>query len=493
MFFCILRADPDTLERIKEKFIFAFSMNDNLRQLFKTVTGEDVVKTEQLTAAGSNRVYYRMETPARTLVGVEGTNSYENAAFLAIGRHLHEQGLPVPEILGVSSDCMCYLLQDLGNDSLFQNLDNTELLEKTIRLLPDIQFKGGSGLDFSVCFPTESFDRRSILWDLNYFKYCFLKATGLEFHEARLEDDFERLANILLSDAPYSTFMYRDFQARNVMVKGGNPWFIDFQGGRRGPIEYDLASFLWQARAAYPDTLKQHLIDVYLESLSRYRKVDPCEFRTGLMHFVLFRTLQVLGAYGYRGYFEHKPHFLQSIPAAMANLRTLLSVGANDYPYLTELLAKLVNLPQFEPQTQVDETDTRLQVRVMSFAYKKGLPQDTSGNGGGFVFDCRSIHNPGKYPEYKQLTGADEPVIRFLEEQGEVQKYLDSVYALTDAAVEKYIKRGFSNLMICFGCTGGQHRSLYCAEHTAAHIKEKFADSIHVVLEHRERKIRKEL
>jgi len=468
-------------------------MKQELKELFGKAAGCAVQSVTQLTAAGSNRVYYRMCADSISMVGVEGTNADENAAFFAICRHLHDAGLPVPELYAVSDDGMCYVQQDLGDESLFSMLDNTELLEKTMTLLPDLQFLGGKDFDFSHCFPAESFDRRSILWDLNYFKYCFLKATGLEFHESLLEDDFERLADILLEDAPYETFMYRDFQARNVMVRDGQPWFIDFQGGRRGPIYYDVASFLWQARAAYPETLRQHLIDVYLESLSRYRTIDAVQFRSRLMHFVLFRTLQVLGAYGYRGYFEQKPHFLQSIPPAIANLRSLLTVGTDYYPYLTELLSRLVEMPKFVLQAQADQTDTRLQVRVMSFSYKKGLPQDTSGNGGGFVFDCRSMHNPGKYNEYKQITGADEPVIRFLEEQGEVQKYLENVYGLIDPAVEKYIKRGFTNLMICFGCTGGQHRSLYCAEHAAAHLKEKFADSIHVVLEHREQKIRREL
>ncbi len=466
-------------------------MKQELKDLFRKVTGHEVQSAAQLTAAGSNRIYYRMSMDSVTMVGVEGTNADENEAFFTICRHMHDAGLPVPKLYAVSDDRMCYLQQDLGDDSLFSMLGNTGLLEKTIALLPDLQFKGGQGLDFSRCFPAESFDRRSILWDLNYFKYCFLKATGIEFHESRLEDDFERLADILLQDAPYGTFMYRDFQARNVMVKDGQPWFIDFQGGRRGPIYYDVASFLWQARAAYPDELRQHLIDVYLESLSRYQAVDAGQFRTRLMHFVLFRTLQVLGAYGYRGYFEHKTHFLQSIPAAMANLRTLLDVGAADYPYLTVILSRLACLPQFSEQAVCK--DDRLTVKVMSFSYRKGIPQDTSGNGGGFVFDCRSMHNPGKYDEYKQITGADAPVIKFLEEQGEVQEYLRNVYGLIDPAVQKYIKRGFTSLMICFGCTGGRHRSLYCAEHAAAHLKELFADSIHVVLEHRERKIHKEL
>jgi hypothetical protein len=277
------------------------------------------------------------------------------------------------------------------------------------------------------------------------------------------------------------------------MVLDGEPWFIDFQGGRRGPVEYDVASFLWQARAAYPASLRNHLIDVYVESLGRYRKVDAAAFRRSLMHFVLFRTLQVLGAYGFRGYFERKQHFIQSIPAAIGNLKDLLSkgVGANEYPYLFKVLSELVALPQFAPVSTVD--DGKLTVRVMSFSYRKGVPDDDSGNGGGFIFDCRAMHNPGKYDQYKSITGADAPVIEFLESRGEVQKYLEHVYGLVDPAIDKYLERGFQNLMVAFGCTGGQHRSLYCANHLAEHLKGKFGDRIHVVLEHREQNKRTEL
>lgn len=481
-------------------------MNAELKELFGRYSGADAQSVTRLTAAGSNRVYYRLGTPdGKTVVGVEGTNPDENRAFLVIGRHLRAAGLPVPEILAVSDSGMCYLLQDLGDESLFGLMESareggsyspsqTALLEKVMRLLPDLQFKGGDGLDYSVCFPCESFDRRSIFWDLNYFKYSFLKATGLEFHEARLEDDFEKLATVLLADSPYNTFMYRDFQARNVMVLDGEPWFIDFQGGRRGPVEYDVASFLWQARAAYPASLREHLIDTYIESLGRYRKVDAAAFRKGLMHFVLFRTLQVLGAYGFRGYFERKQHFIESIPQAIGNLKDLLSegVGAKEYPYLVQVLGDMVALPQFAPVSA--PSDGKLTVRVMSFSYRKGgIPEDNSGNGGGFVFDCRAMHNPGKYEQYKKITGADAPVIEFLESQGEVQRYLDNVYGLVDPAVDKYMERGFLNLMVAFGCTGGQHRSLYCANHLADHLKAKYGDRIHILLEHREQKKRIEL
>ena len=481
-------------------------MNGELTELLSHYTDRKPRATTPLTAAGSNRVYYRfLFADGSTVVGVEGTNHDENRAFLAIERHLRSVGVPVPEVLAVSDSEMCYLLQDLGDQSLFglmesaresgsYSAEQVNLLEKVIRLLPDLQFRGGDGLDYSVCFPCETFDRRSIFWDLNYFKYSFLKATGLEFHEARLEDEFERIACVLLADAPYDTFMYRDFQARNVMVKNGEPWFIDFQGGRCGPVEYDVASFLWQARAAYPDSLREHLIDTYIDSLGRYRKVDTVSFRKRLMHFVLFRTLQVLGAYGFRGYFERKQHFIESIPQAIGNLKELLNagVGAEEYPYMVEVLGGMVALPQFAPVSA--PADGKLTVRVMSFSYRKGgIPEDKSGNGGGFVFDCRAMHNPGRYEQYRKITGADAPVIEFLESRGEVQRYLDNVYGLVDPAVDRYIERGFLNLMVAFGCTGGQHRSLYCANHLAEHLKGKFGDRIHIVLEHREQNKRTEL
>ena len=479
-------------------------MNDELEELVRHFAPSDApIKANRLTGAGSNRTYWRIIQPdGNSIIGVQGTNHEENQAFLSIGRHLHDKGLPVPKVLAVSESGMCYLLQDLGDVSLFELLksardvgeytsEQTELLEKVIRRLPELQFIGGQGMDFKVCFPCESFDRRSIFWDLNYFKYNFLKAVGIEFHEACLEDDFERFAMLLLKDAPYDTFMYRDFQARNIMVKDGEPWFIDFQGGRRGPIEYDLASFLWQARAAYPDSLKQHLIDVYLQALAPYRKVNTPEFRASLHNIVLFRTLQVLGAYGFRGYFERKPHFIQSIPAAIDNLRSLLTQDIEGCPYLTLLLRDVTELPQFYPQPTPQ--DVKLTVRVVSFSYRKGLPQDDSGNGGGFIFDCRGMHNPGKYDCYKKITGADAPVIQFLEEHGEVQHYLEHVYGLVDPTVDKYIERGFANLMVSFGCTGGQHRSLYCANHLAEHLKQKYADRITILLEHREQGTKKEL
>ena len=468
--------------------------NNILVKLFATVDGKAPAKVVELPSSGSNRRYFRLtDADGHSLIGVLGTSLPETRAFIYMAAHFAEKGLPVPTVVAVSDDEMAYLQTDLGDSVLFKEIEKgrltrsfstteKDLLVKTIRLLPKVQFAGAADMDFSVCYPTTSFDRRSVMWDLNYFKYCFLKATGLEFDEDRLEDDFQKMADVLLK-TDTDTFMYRDFQSRNVMIRDGEPWLIDFQGGRRGPFYYDIASFLWQAKANLPDSLRQELLGHYLEVLQEYYPIAADEFMKCLRHFVLFRTLQVLGAYGFRGYFEKKPHFMQSVPYAIANLRALLSEPYEEYPYMTELLRKLVDMKQF-----TDEIGKkRLTVKVLSFAYKKGIPNDTTGNGGGYVFDCRAINNPGKYDRYKPFTGLDAPVIEFLENDGEVTDFLEHCYALVDSSVSRYIERGFTNLMVAFGCTGGQHRSVYCAQHMAEHIAKKY--NIKVELVHREQDI----
>lgn len=464
---------------------------EKLQQLFNQHTGSVADTCYQLTPAGSPRRYYRLVAGDSSLIGAVGTSPRENRAFAAIARQMRGQGLPAPEIYAVSDDGMRYLQEDLGDTSLFGLLMEAQkrggydeaviaLLRSVVRLLPDVQWRTAEGFDFSVCYPSPELNRRGIQWDLHYFKYCFLKATGMEFEEERLEDDFDHLATVLLKDSD-QVFMYRDFQSRNVMIRDGQPWFIDFQGGRRGPVEYDLVSFLWQARARFSPALRRELIGEYLRSASRYRPFDEEAFNRRLQYFVLFRTLQVLGTYGYRGYFEHKAHFVQSIPMAIDNLRSLLAENEfADMPYLTALLREMTALPLFAPYKE----ETGLTVRVTSFSYKKGIPDDLSGNGGGFVFDCRAIHNPGRYDEYKQLTGRDEPVIAFLDKEEPMQEFLAHVYGIVDYSVEKYLSRGFTHLMVSFGCTGGQHRSVYSAEHLAAHLRDKYG--VKVVLEHRE-------
>jgi aminoglycoside/choline kinase family phosphotransferase len=479
-------------------------MAQSLSQLFYETTGKKSGEQTALTASGSNRRYYRLvsEDGGTSLIGVQGTSRDENHAFIYMAAHFLDQGLNVPRVVAVSDDEMCYLQEDLGNTLLFDYIaegrktgvfsaSEKDMLRKTVRGLAQFQVVAAKGFDFKQCYPQPEFNLRSIQWDLNYFKYCFLKATGLDFQEDRLENEFERLAYILLR-SEYSAFMYRDFQSRNVMIVKNSegelvPYFIDFQGGRKGPVYYDVASFLWQAKANFHPDLREELVAEYIDELQKYMPVDLVTFYDTLKHFVLFRTMQVLGAYGFRGYFEKKPHFLQSIPFAIDNLRHLLKHASEDYPYLIEVLKEMTEMKQFK------DVGVRkpLVVRVMSFSYKKGIPADPSGNGGGFVFDCRAINNPGKYERYQFFTGMDQPVISFLEEDGEILPFLQEAYDMVDFSVKRYRDRGFQNLMVSFGCTGGQHRSVYAAEKMAQHINEKYG--VEVQLIHREQNIERVL
>lgn len=486
---------------------------ETLYQLYTGIYGHAPSDASPLYGSGSNRRYVRLVSPSgESCMGVTGTDVNENKAFLTIAGHFRSKGIPVPEIYAVSADGLSYLQEDLGDTLLYDMVEKSRkdnswdavsgLLCRTIALLPKIQFEGADGLDFSVCYPQPSFDKRMALFDLNYFKYCFLKPSGLEFNEVRLQDDLERLADDLLdggegcvgSHRPGQpvppTFLYRDFNARNVMIRDGQPYFIDFQGGRRGPIYYDVASFVWQARAKYPQEVKDMLVESYVEALSEYVSVEPSVFNGRLRIFLLFRLLQVLGAYGFRGLVEHKAQFVTSIPPALASLAELLDkpfrgLDAAElearYPYLVQTLRRLTTLSRFAAEVE----DGRLEVRVYSFSFKKGIPEDLSGNGGGYVFDCRSLHNPGRYEPYRKLTGRDEPVIRFLEDDGEVLGFMEHVYGVVDPHVETFSRRGFTHLSVSFGCTGGQHRSVYCAEHLAAHITERYP-SVRVRLIHRE-------
>ncbi|MCM1313125.1 MAG: phosphotransferase [Bacteroides sp.] len=486
---------------------------ERLRFLCRSVWGAEPDSIERIKGAGSNRLYYRMTKDDDTMIGVIGTSAEENRAFCLLAKWFAECGISVPAVYAVSDDGICYIQEDLGRESLFDflsngrnnggayNEDEKKMLHLVISKLPKIQFEGASDDVFRHCYPSNEMDETGIMFDFNYFKYCFLKPVGVEFNEYKLERDFRLFAQDLLADST-DTFMYRDFQARNVMLKGGTPYFIDFQGGRRGPIYYDVASFLWQASALYSASLREELIDTYLAALACYCNIEKGVFMQRLHLFVLFRTLQVLGAYGFRGLWEKKKHFVDSIPYAMDNLHNLVEMGCCDkYAELKAILESLLKSenPVLKKKhksvanelvnadsTYCKPADKPLVVRVFSFAYKNGIPEDTSGNGGGYVFDCRSTHNPGRYPQYKQLTGLDKPVIDFLEEDGEILSFLESVYRLADFHVARFIERGFTNLMFSCGCTGGQHRSVYSAQHLAEHIRERFG--IEVILCHRELK-----
>ena len=462
-----------------------------------------------VAASGGNRAYYRLEGAAGRVIGTEGADLAENRAFIYLSRHFAERGLAVPHVLAESADGHCYLQTDCGETSLFETLAPERqagvfgekavgMLRQALRLLVEVQFRGAEGLDFSRCHPQEAMNQRMIAWDLNYFKYSFLKPALGDFDEDRLQDDLDSIAaTVGEAAADAATFMVRDFQSRNLMVDSdGKLTLIDFQGGRRGPVEYDVASFLWQAKAAFPPELRSEMTDYYVELASRYesRGFSAARFRRRLPVFVLFRVLQTLGAYGFRGLWERRPHFIESIGPGVANLTGVLEEFnlSERYPYLAEIARRLAESYTVRTASAISSVPPApagvMTVTVASFSYKKGVPADLSGNGGGFVFDCRAVHNPGRYDRYKPLTGRDREVIDFLEENGEIFRFLDSAYKLVDASVDRYLSRGFTSLCASFGCTGGRHRSVYSAEAMARHLRERYPQ-IRVVLWHREQNI----
>ena len=469
----------------------------NIEELYIRHFHKQPKDIQKLPGAGSSRRYYRLTADdGATFIGTEGDNLAENDVFCRLSDHFSTKGLPVPKVLAKAPDSSCYIQSDLGDQSLFDVIANGRatgcfsneeiaLLDEAVRLLARVQIVGGRELDFSVCSPYEAMNRGMVEWDLNYFKYCFLKPALGEVDDAKLQDEFDTIRDQLLEGASeWNTFMARDYQSRNLMVTADGLKLIDFQGGRRGPLAYDLVSLLWQAKANIPDNLKERLIDSYIEEANLLGAgIDPDNFKRKVPLFALFRVMQTLGAYGFRGLVQGKAHFIASIPRGVANFRRLAAGSAIPLPYLASLAPKLAERFESEPQLP------GLTVTVGSFSYKKGYPADPSGNGGGFVFDCRAIHNPGRYEQYRRLTGMDEPVRRFLEEDGEVLTFLSHAEALVGASVERYIKRGFTSLSVWFGCTGGQHRSVYCAEAMARFVNEKYGARVRLI--HREQGIEK--
>jgi aminoglycoside/choline kinase family phosphotransferase len=445
----------------------------------------------------SGRKIVRLFRADQSAIGILYSVREENAAFLAFSRHFRRHGLPVPEIYAEDLDHGAYLEEDLGDTTLFEFLSLNrsgdsiappvvDYYRRVVVELPRFQIEAGRDLDYSVCYPRASFDRQSINWDLNYFKYYFLRLAAIPFNEQALEDDFDRLTNFLL-EAPSDFFLYRDFQSRNVMLRHGQPFFVDYQGGRKGALQYDIASLLFDAKADLPPDLRQQLLDAYLEALSNHIQLDRQAFHHYYYAFVYVRIMQALGAYGFRGFYERKPHFLQSVPYALKNIRwmlhhaklpielpTLLSAFQN--MLASEKLQRLA--PSAQPQTQI------LVVCIFSFSFHHDPPKDDSGNGGGFIFDARSLPNPGREERFKQLTGKDAPVIDYLNQQEGVHQYLASVVSLVEASVASYQQRGFKNLMVSFGCTGGQHRSVFLAEHLAKRLRGQ--GGVEVVVRHLE-------
>jgi aminoglycoside/choline kinase family phosphotransferase len=446
-----------------------------LKKLFFDWSGEIPETINPIRQAGSNRQYYRLINGEKSAIGVINNDKRENRAFINFTNHFNKKGVNVPEIYAVDEAEMCYLQKDLGDDNLFDKLiehrkirgscsdEVLDLYKQSIKQLAYMQIIASQDLDYNYAYPSKIFGKRSMKYDLNYFKYYFVKTTGLDFSEQALQDDVELLTSELeLAGAKY--FMFRDFQARNIMIYNNKPYFIDFQGGRKGALQYDIASLLFQAKAALPETIRETLFNYYLNCIQQHISVDVPAFTAHYHGFVLIRVLQTLGAYGFRGMIEHKPHFIQSIPYAISNLSYLLHQTKilSNYPELKRIADQITNLKSFK--TSPNQDTDKLRIHVNSFSYNKGIPIDLSGNGGGFVFDCRGLHNPGRYTEYKKLNGRDPSVKSFLVDSSTATDFTKKIFELVKPTIINYQERKFSNLMVSFGCTGGQHRSVFCAD-----------------------------
>jgi aminoglycoside/choline kinase family phosphotransferase len=446
-----------------------------------------------LPESGSYRHYFRITSDKNQVLGVHNGDNRENKAFIYLNKQLLKTGNRVPEVIANDLENHVYLEQDLGNTTLFDYLadirkkgcsdaDILKIYRNVIDAMPGLQVHSTHGLDYSQCYPRAEFDVQSMMWDMNYFKYCLLKPLKIGFYEQDLEDDFLKIVHWLIQ-ADRNSFMFRDFQSRNIMIHENELYFIDFQGGRKGPPQYDLASLLFEAKTHLSENIRQLLLEYYLDIFTKaFAWFSPEKFLEYYYGFVYLRLMQAMGAYGFRGYIERKPLFLQSLPYAVTTLSWLmenkpLQLNLKSLP---EVFEKLIILPRVRDYEGKQDIFT---ITINSFAYKNGIPQDNSGNGGGFVFDCRCLENPGRYDAYKNLTGRDQPVIEFLTAKPDVQQFISHTFSLIDQTVEIYSNRGFTNLMVSFGCTGGQHRSVYMTEQLAAYLKNKYAANV-VIIHH---------
>ena len=466
---------------------------DVLRRLFEQhyrIQAEHVHPLQE-HLGGSGRVIVRLAGGGVSAIGILNPVREENVAFLEFSRHFRRHGLPVPEIYAEDLAQGAYLEEDLGDTTLFEFLGRNRVGEaiapqaidayrRVVAVLPHFQVGAGRDLNYKSCYPRTSFDRQSISWDLNYFKYYFLRLAGIPFNEQALEDDFGRLTKFLLS-ANHDYFLYRDFQSRNVMLRDEQPFFLDYQGGRKGALQYDIASLLYDGKADLPPGLRQELLDYYFECLGSYIKVDRDAFMEHYYAYVYVRIMQAMGAYGFRGFYERKAHFLQSVPYALKNLRWLAHHVKLPIA-LPELMGALQSTLGSEKLQGLASSARSLIVQIFSFSFHRQMPSDETGNGGGFVFDARSLPNPGREERFKPLTGKDEAVIDYLKQQESVHQYFSNVLSLVDASVSAYQRRGFSSLMVSFGCTGGQHRSVYLAEQLAKHLR--VINGVEVVVRH---------
>jgi len=464
---------------------------DEIQRVFEQFSKEPITRIDRLPQAGSERHYFRLHTAKNTYIATYGANIKENEAFIYFSNQFQLQQLSTPKILHCSADNKIYLQQDFGDISLLNQLEDNGfsdpiylLYKKSLQQLAQLQVKADEVIDYSKCLTNSEFGKQAIQADLLYFKYYFLDALRRPYDKQKLLNDFEVLSDFL-SQTEYKYFMFRDFQSRNIMVTPDSEvHFIDYQGGMKGAPQYDVASLLWQAKANLSDEWKQLLLEDYIEAFEKLvnRPVDRDLFRTQYNGYVLIRLLQVLGAYGFRGLFERKAHFLTSIPLALQNLQWFtnhhsLGLVLPEFTKVLELCSSEQVIKEFTPLQAT--IDTPLIVEVNSFSFiQNGYPKDETQNGGGFVFDMRGILNPGRFDEYKALSGLDKPVKDFLEQRTKMPDFLNSVYGIIDISVEEYIRRDFGNLVINFGCTGGQHRSVYAAEAIARHLRNKFKVNI---------------
>ncbi len=468
---------------------------ENLQQLFIKFFNEIPVNIEQLPQACSDRIYFRINSEKNSAIGCFGNDKIENKTFIHHAMHFRKKDIAVPNVYCYNKDFSYYLQEDLGNTSLYDIIKKNDInelvvqyLKNTLKQLAFLQIRGADDFNFEQCYPIKEFNKSSMFWDLNSFKYYFVRMAKIHFNENELNKDFHTLCNYLLEEKNLY-FMIRDCQSRNIFIKDEKPYFIDFQGGRRGALQYDVASLLWQAGARIPMEIRNDLLDYYIAEISSYIKINKADFKEKYYGFVLIRMLQVLGAYGFRGLIEKRPHFLDSIIPALENINWFLeNIDLKlEIKELRKVLNLLVISDLFKDKKNPQNNKHNLKVEINSFSYKRGIPVEKFGNGGGFVFDCRGILNPGRFEPYKMLHGKDKEVIDFLENKTIVKDFLEHIWKTIDINIEDYLERNFEHLQINFGCTGGQHRSVYCAEQTKKYLEKKY--TIKIEINHIEREI----